>query len=187
MGHEVDLARMVRGEVVLPEFDQRHQRVDRQYNIVNPEPDPAVLIQRGIAQVRAASYKLAADNLRKALSIDPSIRRTYYYLPVALLRGRRPRVLVEPEIREIDELLAAAMAMNDDDGLFKWFRALLRDDYYNSNRLICPAPEVNELVAAAAAATTDRGELRTLLQDVAMPDNRLHSQLLRLAGSGAPG
>lgn len=174
----------------MSKYDQRYQKVDTQINIVagESEPDPEILIKRGIDQLRAGSYKLAADNFRQALRIDPTIRRTYYYLPAALLRGRRPRMLVEPEVREIDELLIAGIGLDGADGLFHWFRALLRDDYYNGNGLICPAPRVDELVAAAAERTTDAGQLRTLLRDVgSMPDNRLHSELRRALsrGSGA--
>jgi hypothetical protein len=175
----------------LSQFDQRYQKVDRQINIAagEPKPDPAVLIERGVDQLRAGSYKLAADNFRQGLGIDPTIRRTYYYLPAALLRGRRPRMLVELEVREIDELLIAGIGLDRADGLLHWFRALLRDDYYNGNGLICPAPRVDELVAAATATTTDPGQLRTLLRDIgSMHDNRLHSELRRaLSRRSAPG
>jgi hypothetical protein len=170
----------------VPNFDQRDQAVNKQVNIVGdvhvtppPNPDPAALIRLGIAQLRGGAYLLATGNLRQALSMDPSIRRTYYHLSVALLKGRRPKLISRSEMREIDELLAAAIARDGEDGLFHWFRALLRDDYYNSNGLICPHPSVSSLTAAARAGRTDPGQRRTLLRDVQLTGNVLYSELVR--------
>jgi hypothetical protein len=144
-----------------------------------PPPDPAILVEQGVVQLRAGAYQRAAEKLRQALDTDPACRRAAYHLALALLRGRRPKTLAAAEVREIDELLGAAIASAGGDGLFHWFRALLRDDYYNGNGLTCPAPTVGELVAAAAARNVDRDELRALLHDVPMPGNGLHSELVR--------
>jgi len=170
----------------VPNFDQRDQAVNNQYNFVGDvhvtrqaNPEPAALIRQGIAQLRGGAYLLATGNLREALSLDSSIRRAYYYLSVALLKGRRPKLLSRSEMREIDELLGAAIAIDEDDSLFHWFRALLRDDYYNSNGLICPHPTVSSVTAAARAGRTDRGELRTLLRDVELTGNTLYSALVK--------
>ena len=147
-----------------------------------PQPDVAILLNQGIQQLRAKSYQLATNTLKAVVSIDPSIRSANFYLAVALMKGKRPKVLNHNDIQEVDELLSIVTAANHEDGLFHWFRALVRDDYYNGNRLICPAPSVQEIISMALAGHADANELRALLTALPMQQNKLYMALTRYVG-----
>jgi hypothetical protein len=166
-------------------YDQRHQTVrGHQWNVAGdlhmeapPKQDPAALLERGMGQLRAHAYQSAAESLRQAISVDPTMRLAYTHLAMALLRGRRPKALPLTEMRELDEVLGAAIAVDGNDGLLHWFRALVRFDFYDGNGMTCPAPTVGDIVAAARSCPVDLDALRALLRDVPMRGNALHSSL----------
>jgi hypothetical protein len=156
--------------------------IERLVIVGEASPDAAALLQRGVRQLEARSYRMAAETLTKAVDADPSLRGGYYYLSLARLHGRRPKQLTRDEVDEIDGLLSMAIGMNGRDALFLWFRALLRDDYYHGNRLICPPPSVEQVIRDALAGYTDRGELGGLLQRVPATTSPVYAELARLAG-----
>jgi hypothetical protein len=147
-----------------------------------PQPDVPMLLNRGIKQLRARSYQQATNTLAEVVKADPSIRMATFYLALALMKGRRPKVLNRNEIQALDELLSAVTCGNHADSLFHWFRALIRDDYYNGNGLLCPPPTVQKLVSTALAGNINVSELRELLRELPMLNNRLHMMLKTSTG-----
>src|SRR5207237_1703758 len=118
------------------------QQFERQVNVagdtniqVQPQQDGVVLFNQALQFLKARAYQQAISTLKEAIKVDPTIRSAYFYLAVALLKGKRPKVLVRSEVQEIDELLCTAISMDSSDGLFHWFRALILDDYYTANYL----------------------------------------------------
>lgn len=164
-------------------FDQRHQKVDKQVNFnvsLPPKPDPLVLLNQGITLLEAKSYSQAVNALRKTIEVDHSIGSSYYYLALALLGGKRPKLLRRDEIEEIDQLLNSATYFGDSDGVVQWFRALVREDYYIGNRISkYPPPSVTDLIQAALNKTTDLDRLRTLLLSLPMSNNELYTALIK--------
>lgn len=146
-----------------------------------PPPDVTVLLNQGIQQLRATAYQAAITTLKEVVRLDPSMRSASFYLAIALLRGRRPKVLTRTDIQGIDELLCAATATASKRGVFVWFRALIRDDYFSSNGLLCPPPSVQELISTAMASQTDLDELRVMLDILPMQQNKLYQPLVRHA------
>lgn len=162
-------------------YDQRNQRVYKQINIVEgPKPvDPDVVFKQGVQFLKVKSYQQSINFLNDAIKADPSIPYFYYYLALALLRGRRPKILKRSEIEEIDQLLSAA-TVGDSDATVQWFRALVRDDYYRGNRMNCPSPSVEDILGSIhpdAAINIDR--LEELLVKLPMTDNQLYIILVK--------
>ncbi|MBW4543059.1 MAG: hypothetical protein KME25_01215 [Symplocastrum torsivum CPER-KK1] len=162
-------------------YDQRNQKVDTQVNVnfQSPSPDPFVLLNQGIKLLEAKSYQQAIDVFETVLAVDSSISYTYCYLALALLKGRRPKILKRTEVEEIDQLLNAATEMGDLDGTVQWFRALVRDDYYNGNRITkYPPPSVIDIVKTALSCNVDIARLLALLARLPMSDNKLYATLV---------
>lgn len=153
--------------------------------VFNPAlPDASTLLERGVRQLEAGSDLAAADTLRSAIGQDSSLRMAYFYLALALLRGSRPRQLKREQVSEIDRVLTAAVSSDQQDSLFHWFRALIREDYYHGNRLICPPPSVDQVVRAALAGHADRRELGMLLDAVPVSGgSAVYATLARVVGS----
>jgi hypothetical protein len=172
--------------ITVANFDQRHQKVNTQYNAAHdihihgqPQADAAVLFDQGVGLLRAKSFNQAVNILKDAVKAEPSMRMAYYYLAIALLKGKRPKILSRNEINEIDEWLCAAIALDEADGLFHWFRALVREDYFNGNGMISRAPSVQEIISIAMSRHIDIGELRILLHDMPMNNNWLYTELAK--------
>lgn len=162
-------------------YDQRYQWVDEQFNvnIQNPSPNPIILLNQGIKLLEVKSYQQAIDAFKAVIGIDCSISDTYYYLAIAILKGRRPKLLKRNEVEEIDQLLNAATEMGDSDGTVQWFRALVRDDYYNGNRITkYPPPSVIDIVKTALSCNVNISRLLALLAKLPMSDNQLYVTLV---------
>ncbi|MCP2728328.1 hypothetical protein [Limnofasciculus baicalensis] len=167
----------------MAQFDQRWQQVYRQLNInfqIASSPDPTLVLNQGIKLLEANSYQQVINAFTLVLEIDRSMSDAYYYLALALLKGRRPKILKRSEVEEIDQLLSAATSMGDSDGTVYWFRALVRDDYYNGNRITnYPPPSAMTLFNKALSCQTNIDRLRALLARLPMFDNELYGVLVQ--------
>jgi tetratricopeptide (TPR) repeat protein len=165
-------------------YNQRNQRVDTQFNINIQglqSPDSVVFLNQGIQLLEAKSYRQSIDSLREAIRVDSSLATAYYYLALALLNGKRPKIIQRSQIEEIDQLLCTATVMGDFDGTVHWFRALLRSDYYGGNRMNCPPPSVPEIISSIRPDTTSLNRLQMLLAKLPMSDDQLYSELTKQA------
>ncbi|HBE36890.1 MAG TPA: hypothetical protein DD990_37790 [Cyanobacteria bacterium UBA11368] len=100
-------------------------------------------------------------------------------MALALLKGRRPKILIRREIEAVDELLNSATVMGESDGTVQLFRALVRDDYYNGNGIKnYPPPFVIDLIKNAFGCNINIDKLRALLSKLPMPDNQLYAALV---------
>ncbi|MFP5269604.1 hypothetical protein [Coleofasciculus sp.] len=170
-------------------YDQRNQWVDTQFNEFNEfnvniqspsEPDPTMLLSQGIKLLEAKAYQQAINAFRAAIETGHASSDAYYYLAIAFLKGKRPKVLKRSEVEEIDQLLNAATAMGDSDGTVLWFRALVRDDYFNSNGIThYPPPSVNDIITTALSCNININRLIALLEKLPMFDNQLYALLVQ--------
>jgi hypothetical protein len=162
--------------------DQRDQHVNTQINVNvqgSQSADPFSLLNQGIQLLEVKSYQQSINLLNDAIKADSSIAYGYYYLALALLKGRRPKILICSEVEEIDQLLVTATTTGDSDSTIQWFRALVRDDYYKGNRMKCPPPSVEEILTSIRPNETDIDRLRALLARLPMTDNQLYIQLIK--------
>ena len=175
--------------MIMTNYDQRNQRVNRQVNKFNEfnlniqspsEPDPTMLLNRGIELLEANAYQEAINAFRAAIETGHASSDAYYYLAIALLKGKRPKILNRSEVEEIDQLLNTATAMGDSDGTVLLFRALVRDDYFNGNGITnYPPPSVNDIITNALSCKTNRNRLIALLQKLPMFDNAWYAILVQ--------
>jgi len=143
-----------------------------------PEPTAKELCQKGVKQLKSGLYIDAALTLKKALDSDDSNRETYYYLAISLLKGKRAKLLTRAEVMEIDSCLARAIARDENDGVFYWFRAILREDYFAENGYTnYPPPTINEIITRAMRSVISKSDFRILLSDLALHKNRLYKAL----------
>lgn len=163
-------------------YDQRDQRVETQFNLnfqIPDKQDATLRLNQGIKLLEAKSYQQAIDVFKGVIETDSSSTDAYYHLAVALLKGKRPKLLNRTEVELIDQLLNAATTMGDSDGTVLWFRALVRSDYYNGNRITnYPPPSVMDIVKTALSCDTDNDRLQALLARLPMPDNQLYAALV---------
>lgn len=135
------------------------------------------LLDRGTQLLRHGVYQQAIDVLGEAVKADPSLSDAYYHLAVALLKGKRPKVLQRSEVEAIDQALSSALLLNRTNGVLHLFRALVRHDYYEVNRLRCPSPSVEKILEELKNCYLDRSALLSLLNQIPMKNNPLYASL----------
>ena len=136
------------------------------------------LLTKGVQLLNQGGYQQAISVLREAVQADPSLAVAHYQLAVALLQGKRPKVLTRKIVEEVDESISSALALDPQNGVFHLFRALVRHDYYEINRMRSPAPSAIEIMQSMGQYPVTRNALNKLLNQLpAMQNNPLYSSL----------
>ena len=135
------------------------------------EPDKAEIHQaKGICFLELGMFEFAAKSLDRAIELNPENPDTYYYRAVAVVKGRKPRLLSLTELKAVDENLAAAAQLNIARATCHYLRLIVRADYFQRNGLKLPPPTMDELLAKAQSLPYDAHELQKLLALVPVPD-----------------
>ena len=110
------------------------------------EPDNADIHQaKGICFLELGMFDFAAKSLDRAIELNPENPDTYYYRAVALVKGRKPRLLSLNEIKAVDENLAAAATIE------RWGNILNGSVRFTSPK-ICVA-FLNDAISSFASAS----------------------------------
>lgn len=124
------------------------------------------LLARGQSALNTHNYSLALNVLKQATELYPDIAQGWYLLALALLKGRRPKVLALDELRAAEGALLTAISLESSRAHYYYALALLRDDFYRCNGMRMPAPSPVELVSQAETAQMDRSEIKFTLDHI---------------------
>ena len=147
--------------------------------IIPSTPDAATLLKRGVQLIKARSYDAAIDALSQALKTEPTVADTHYYLAVALLKGRRPKVLNRAEAENISQYLQTACTLDDSRSHYYYLWALVKHDFYQLNGFGVKPPGVIELIEIGEQVVSDRkaiAEMRSLIASVI--DNPIYDYIV---------
>ena len=114
-------------------------------------------------------YDLSIKNFKHALELMPEYADAYYYYGIALIRGRKPKLLSLPEVKRIEEYLQAALQLDGRPAKYYYLAAILKYEYYLSNGLLCD-PSPDELFLVAEGKEQDAWEAERLLHSVPLRD-----------------
>lgn len=127
-----------------------------------PEPDAGGFFKRGIQQLQIRSFEEAIRMFTQALSLDPMSDRAHYYLVLASLKGKRPRLLTRSHTLQLEEHLRAACNFSAKAHyLYLW--ALLKYEVFFTQGFTVPPPGIVELVELAATLPPDWDSIREML------------------------
>jgi tetratricopeptide (TPR) repeat protein len=135
------------------------------------------LLNQGIHLLKHGAFQQAINVLNDAVKANPSLSDAYYHLALASMKGNRPKVLQRSEVEAIDQLLSIAISLDQANGVFHLFRALVRHDYYEINRLRYPPPSVEQILGEVKNELVDSSALLALLNQIPMRNNPLYSAL----------
>jgi hypothetical protein len=124
-------------------------------------PTAQQLLERGVQLMRAGSYLESIPILNQSLLSTPSADG-YYYIALAHLTGRRPKVLTYTQAISIEQKLRAACNMNPHNAHYWYFLALLMEDFFMANGF-SEGDEINDIVAAGDACSLQRACVVELL------------------------
>jgi tetratricopeptide (TPR) repeat protein len=126
-------------------------------------PDAATLLKRGIQLLKARAYEHAIKAFHSAIESEPSEPNNYYYLALALLKGRRPKVLTRTEAESISRHLQTSCVLNSNRSQYYYLWALVKFDFYVSQGLRVSPPDIVELLEKAESLVCNREAIREML------------------------
>lgn len=139
-------------------------------------PSAQDLLMRGVQLVRARSYSEAGTLLSQSLLVSPSGDGNYYHA-LALLQGKRPKVLTYSQAIAIRKKLVSACALDSSKGHYWYFRALVEYDFFLENGFSDGEEEIEDLVDTGDRCRFVRAFVLELLEQVPAPSNEVYRYL----------
>jgi tetratricopeptide (TPR) repeat protein len=111
----------------------------------------------GLSYLDLRLYDQALASLKQALGKGLREASLYFYIALASLGGKQPRVLTLAKIKEIENYLDAAIRSDSDSPEAHLLWAIIKHDYYRANGLRVPSPGIQELLASARGCRSYQG------------------------------
>jgi len=148
------------------------------YNINQGPTAPTAqdLLIRGVQLVRGRSYNEAATLLSQSLLAAPSGDGNYYHA-LALLQGRRPKVLTYSQAVSIRNKLISACALDSSKAHYWYLRALLEYDFFLENGFSDNVDEIEDLLETGDQCEFVRSFATEMLEHVPALGNEVYDYL----------
>jgi tetratricopeptide (TPR) repeat protein len=175
-GHIGDVIHNTTNITTLDELDQmdpakKRELLSRYQSQVRDFPDKAqVHLALGLSYLDLRLYDQALASLKQALGKGSQEAGLYFYIALASLGGKQPRVLPLARIKEIESYLDAAIRSGADAGAAaRLLWAIIKYDYYRANGLRVPPPSIEDLLEEARRDTSSCGDARLIAKHITVP------------------
>jgi tetratricopeptide (TPR) repeat protein len=98
--------------------------------------DPSIHSSLGMCFLKLGLRSKALEHFEKAMVDDIENSETYFFAAIAELDGKKPFLATLSMVRTAEEYLTAALRL-EDRGIYSYFFAYLRFDYYERKSLNC--------------------------------------------------
>ncbi|MEM2144420.1 MAG: tetratricopeptide repeat protein [Candidatus Jordarchaeaceae archaeon] len=173
---------LVSSLIYLKKFDQTgiNKYINHYKQLLKDEPNNGEInCAMGICYLELGLYDLAIKYFSVAVEQIPNYADAYYYYALALLKGKRPKVLTLTEIKKIEDYLKAAIQIDDTKSKYYFLWALIKHDFYIKNGLRVNPPTFEELITQGNCKQYEKDEIDKMLQLVPTNDSELVSLIRR--------
>ncbi len=146
-------------------------------NVVHIGPDQGQHFKTGMNHLRLGLHAKALEDFRLAMNGDAENPDLYYLSSVATLSGRKAFLAPLARIREAEELIQAALRL-EQRGVFHYFLAYVSSDYYERKSLKAPTPWRLSLARAWSLGVT-HDEIDSLFKLLSVKDPLPGSSAIR--------
>lgn len=158
----------------LDELDQmdpvkKRELLARYQGQVRDFPDKAqVHFALGLSYLDLRLYDQALASFKQALGKGSQEAGLYFYIALASLGGKQPRVLTFARIKEIESYLDAAIRSGaGPEAQLLW--VIIKYDYYRLNGLRVPPPSIEDLLDTVQRCGSPCGEARLIAKHLTVP------------------
>lgn len=136
-------------------------------------PDAVSLLRHSIQLLRVHAYEQAITTLTEAVKANPLLADAHYYLALASLKGKRPKVLTLSQAEAIERNLRSACELDDSKAHYFYLWTLVKFDFYVINGFSLRPPGIEELLLVAQQCSYNRAAIAEMLEHIPGADNRL--------------
>lgn len=127
----------------------------------------------GLFYLRLKLYDFAIKNIEKSIELMPEESDVYFYYALALMKGRKPKLISLTEIRKIEDYLKTAIQLNDTNANYFYLWALIKYDFYLKNGLRSQTPTLDYLLDEIKSKNISTDEIEKLRNMVPVTDFNL--------------
>lgn len=160
----------------LDKFDKTgiNKYINHYKQLLKDNPENGELnLAMGICYLDLVVYDLATKFFSKAIEQIPDYGDAYYYYALALIKGRKPKVLTLTEVKKIEEYVNAAIQIDNTKSKYYYLWALIKYDFYIKNGLKMRPPTLEELIEESNSKEYDRQEIDKMLQRIPVKDEEI--------------
>jgi hypothetical protein len=132
----------------------------------------------GLNYLDLAMYNLAITSFQAALEKGLREANIFYYLALAHVGGRRPKILKLSAVKFIENCLNAAIQLDSTQAHYLYLWTLIKYDYYQANGLKLSPPTIEELLTIAQQRYFNRAEIKQLFKHVLVPDSPIKRKIM---------
>lgn len=131
--------------------------------IVSNPDDVEGYMGLALCYLQMGTYPLALKGFQKIVDDFPDVALAYYYESLAIIAGRRLKIMPMNDVKKIENLLNTAIQVDDSCGIAKILLGVLVYDYYELNKMKHGGQSSQELIEMGVNDGVDDGELKRML------------------------
>lgn len=143
----------------LDKFDKAgiNEYVNHYEKLLKDDPENGKLnLAIGICYLDLGLYDLATKFFSKAIEQIPDYGHTYYYYALALIKGRKLKVLTLTEIKKTEGYINAAIQIDNSKSKYYYLWAVIEYDFRMKDGLRMSPPNLNLLQKLISKITTGK-------------------------------
>ncbi len=119
-----------------------------------------------LCYLQTKCYPLALKEFQKIVDDFPDVALAYYYECLAMIGGRRIKILPLKDIKMIETLLDTAIQIDNDNGIYKLLLGIVRYDYFVLNNMKINGSTPNDLIQEAFSCQIETKEVERLCTSI---------------------
>lgn len=146
--------------------------------IIQQGEDTEKLLKNGIQLIRVGAYEQAISILTEVIRLAPLTSDSYYYLALALLKGKRPKLSTLAQIENIEQNIQTACRLNENAAHYYYLWALVKYDFYVLNGFLLRPPKIEELLLAGRQSLQDSSLILEMFEQMKGANTQLIKVIL---------
>ena len=141
---------------------KKYLQAYKKMSVSNPD-DVEGHMGLALCYLQMGTYPLALKGFQKIVDDFPDVALAYYYESLAIIAGRRIKIMPMNDVKKIENLLDTAIQVDDSCGIAKILLGALVYDYYELNKMKHNGQSSQELIEMGVNDGVDDGELKRML------------------------
>ena len=141
---------------------KKYLQAYKKMTVSNPD-DVEGYMGLALCYLQMGTYPLALKSFQKIVDDFPDVALAYYYESLAIIAGRRIKIMPMNDVKKVEDLLNTAILVDESCGIAKILLGALVYDYYKLNNMSSRSQPFQNLIDAGVENGVDENELKRML------------------------